>query len=734
MTFLTPTLAAIAAAIAIPSLIILYFLKLRRRDIEVSSTLLWKQAIQDMQANAPFQRLRRNLLLFIQLIVLGLVLFALAQPERKVDAATGNRLVLVIDRSASSAATDGDATADNPNPDTGRTRLDQAKDLAIAQVELMKEPNPVFSGFSAGEASADQAMVIVFDTSATVVQQFTGDKARLRAAIESIQQTDAPSSLQQAFELVKAQKKKRVLVDNQGGQAAPGSETQIEIEDQLVGPPLDIKLFTDGRVPDAPTVLPAQDDQVAVIALGSPDAQNVAIVDARAERGYEDPNQLSVFVGIQSNAPTAARIGVELFVDGLPRPIEYVDLPAATDPQPGRAFRTPSRSGIVLRLNRPEAAVLEVRLDTAGFLDRLAADNRAFLVVPPARAASVAVVGPTNSFIALALRDMYEEGGLPLARFDTFTPEGFEQARSQGKTDGYDVVFLDGWLPGTSTDTSTPPTAAASATPAPTAAVPPLPPGRWVVFNAVPPPLIPAGPIEPRGFVDYERSHPVLRDLTLEAVRLGSGLAAQVPPQSPVEVLAQSTAGPIMFEVAGAGSRALVVPVDVRRSTWGFDVSFVVFLSAAIDYLRVDSGIGTTAVGSFRPGDVISDRLPEGATGVTFRDPLGVEAPVQIGVDGQIAFGPVRRVGVYAVEWTGQAGPLDLELDNGRARRRFAVNLTDAAESDIAAAEQIELATGVVQASAQRTETRRSYWPWLIIAALGLVMLEWFIYNKRVYV
>jgi hypothetical protein len=155
MTWLTPILAIVAASIAIPSLIILYFLKLRRRDLEISTTLLWKKAIQDLQANAPFQKLRRNILLLLQLLALAAALIAIGTPQLKGDSPVGSRHVIMIDRSASMSARD-------EKNEAGETvsRLEAAKEQAIKLVESLKDPG-IFD-----KSSGDQAMLIVFDNTA----------------------------------------------------------------------------------------------------------------------------------------------------------------------------------------------------------------------------------------------------------------------------------------------------------------------------------------------------------------------------------------------------------------------------------------------------------------------------------------------------------------------------------------------------------------------------------------
>ena len=82
-------------------IVALYFLKLRRRKLQVSSTWLWSRSIQDLQVNAPFQKIRRSLLLLLQLLLVALAALALAGPIGRASPPDQKRWVFIIDRSAS---------------------------------------------------------------------------------------------------------------------------------------------------------------------------------------------------------------------------------------------------------------------------------------------------------------------------------------------------------------------------------------------------------------------------------------------------------------------------------------------------------------------------------------------------------------------------------------------------------------------------------------------------------
>ncbi|HOM73375.1 MAG TPA: BatA and WFA domain-containing protein, partial [Armatimonadota bacterium] len=125
MGFLSPLVFLLAIPLA-GVIIALYLLKLKRKERVISSVFLWKQAIQDVQANAPFQKLKKNLLLFIQLAVIVLAVVALARPFARTTGLAGQNIVIIIDSSASMSATD-----------SGKSRFDEARQKALAAVDRM---------------------------------------------------------------------------------------------------------------------------------------------------------------------------------------------------------------------------------------------------------------------------------------------------------------------------------------------------------------------------------------------------------------------------------------------------------------------------------------------------------------------------------------------------------------------------------------------------------------------
>src|SRR5207249_5273402 len=78
MNFLSP-LALLLSTLSVP-LLLLYFLKVRRRQLTVSSLLLWDPSLRDREASTFFQRLQRDPLLLLQILALLALTVALARP------------------------------------------------------------------------------------------------------------------------------------------------------------------------------------------------------------------------------------------------------------------------------------------------------------------------------------------------------------------------------------------------------------------------------------------------------------------------------------------------------------------------------------------------------------------------------------------------------------------------------------------------------------------------------
>lgn len=98
--------AGLWLASIIPLIIIMYLLKPRYQEKLVSSTWLWEQAIRDIEASSPWQRLRRNLLLILQLLAAFLLVLAIIRPSLTVPGTTGRHLIVALDCSPSMKAAD----------------------------------------------------------------------------------------------------------------------------------------------------------------------------------------------------------------------------------------------------------------------------------------------------------------------------------------------------------------------------------------------------------------------------------------------------------------------------------------------------------------------------------------------------------------------------------------------------------------------------------------------------
>ncbi|GAG34530.1 unnamed protein product, partial [marine sediment metagenome] len=211
MQFLAP--AALLALLPLAgAIILLYLLRLRRREMVIPSVFLWRRAVEDVQANAPFQKLRRNLLLFLQLAALSALVFGLAGPHFLGHRLAGKSTVVVLDASASMRATDA-----------GASRFDEAKRRATQIVK--------------GMGRRDETAIVMCGARAWVATPFSGEQRRLLGTIQSAQPTDGTTNMRDglllALSLARKRQNARVYVISDGA-FPPLPQVQLSAEVQFL--------------------------------------------------------------------------------------------------------------------------------------------------------------------------------------------------------------------------------------------------------------------------------------------------------------------------------------------------------------------------------------------------------------------------------------------------------------------------------------------------------------------
>ncbi|MCZ6834726.1 MAG: hypothetical protein O7G85_03035, partial [Planctomycetota bacterium] len=157
-------------------------------------------------------------------------------------------------------------------------------------------------------------------------------------------------------------------------------------------------------------------------------------------------------------------------------------------------------------------------------------------------------------------------------------------------------------------------------------------------------------------------------------------------------------------------------------SNWPFKRSFVTFIVNAVDYLG-HSGEGLASKG-FLPGDAITSRLPPMAQNIAIRTPQGDVEPLTIIDPTMFSWGPIRQSGVYVLTWTVPGAESEFE-------RVFAVNVLSQEEGHIAALNEITIGADTTTSIEPGEGSYTPLWPWAVGLCLGIMMLEWWVYHRK---
>ncbi|MBI1177528.1 VWA domain-containing protein [bacterium] len=294
MNFLEP--AAFWFALALPVVVVFYLLKRKRVVKLISSTLLWQKFLAENQANAPFQKLRKNWLLFLQLLMLILVILALARPYFAAETKPTRLRVLVLDASASMQATD-----------VKPSRAEEARAEALKFVDGLRD---------------NESMIVLQVGAITEVKQSkTSEKAALRRAINDYKPTDSITRLDEALRL---------------------AETLIKNEQDP-----EIHLFSDGAFP-FPEGFETKPLPLVYHRIGvSSDNAGITAMDVRANP--DNAAQRAIFASVSNASSNVISGRLELSFNGQTMDVKAIEMKPKENV--GKVFVVDQKTNGVFTLN-----------------------------------------------------------------------------------------------------------------------------------------------------------------------------------------------------------------------------------------------------------------------------------------------------------------------------------------------------------------------------------------------
>ena len=164
----------------VPIIILLYILKQETKTKEFSSSMLWKEVVRNMEATKPWEKLQKNILLFLQILTIILFVAAMMRPWIKGMGNKNSQLILVIDNSASMATLYDDS----------KSRLEVAKEAACEHIDEISGNSSIYV------ISANQQAVLEIAN--------TSDKFEAKNKINKINQTALAGDMSVSLGLVES--------------------------------------------------------------------------------------------------------------------------------------------------------------------------------------------------------------------------------------------------------------------------------------------------------------------------------------------------------------------------------------------------------------------------------------------------------------------------------------------------------------------------------------------------